>query len=265
MTPQQFQKDFLARIGDISPFRLLLDLVPDVAFFMKDRSGRFVMHNRRSCEYCQVNHERETLGKTDYDFFPKDRAALYVQGDQEVMRSGKPIVNALAPAPENSDKMIVYSKVPVTGKDGRIIGVAGIHRIVEGLRGTPDWYGRFSKVIDHIHRHYGNELDLASLASQAGVSQSQFERRFRQLLGTSPGEYVMRVRVSASRVLLETTDRTIADIALAVGFYDHSHFTRTFRRQMSCSPKQYRDHHRQQSALSQGQAGRGRPGGRANL
>jgi hypothetical protein len=96
------------------------------------------MHNRRSCEYCHVNHERETLGKTDYDFFSKERAALYVQGDQEVMRNGKPIINAIAPAPENSDQMIVYSKVPVYGKNRKIIGVAGIHRIVEGLRGTPD-------------------------------------------------------------------------------------------------------------------------------
>ena len=248
MSKSRFQTDFLSQIGELSPFRQLLDLVPDVAFFMKDRGGRFVMQNQRSCEYCQVNHEWETLGKTDYDFFPKDRAALYVQGDQEVMRSGRPIVNAIAPAPENSDKMIVYSKVPVYDKGGRIIGVAGIHRIIEGLRDTPHWYGRFSTVIDHIHKKYGEEVDIAALAAQAGVSQSQLERRFRQLLGTSPGEYILRVRISASRALLETTDRTIADIALAVGFYDHSHFTRTFRRMMSCSPRQYRDHHRQQSA-----------------
>jgi AraC-like DNA-binding protein len=246
MNAARFQRDFLSQVGDLAPFRQLLDLVPDVAFFMKDRAGRFVMHNRRAVEYCQVRHEWETLGKTDYDFFPKDRAALYVQGDQEVMRTGRPIVNAIAPAPEASDKMIVYSKVPVYDKSGRVIGVAGIHRIVEGLRGTPDWYGRFSKVVDHIHKHYADELELPRLASQAGVSQSQLERRFRQLLGTSPGEYILRVRVNASRELLEATDRTIADIALAVGFYDHSHFTRTFRRMMSCSPKQYRDHHRQQ-------------------
>ena len=132
MKPERFQKEFLARIGDWAPFRHLLDLVPDVAFFMKDRTGRFVMQNRRACEFCQANHERETLGKTDYDFFPKDRAALYVQGDQEVMQNGRPIINAMAPAPENSDKMIVYSKVPVNGRDGRIIGVAGIHRILRG-------------------------------------------------------------------------------------------------------------------------------------
>ncbi len=241
----QFQKRFLAQIGTITPFRQLIDLVPDVAFFMKDRSGRFVMHNQRSCEFFQKSHENEILGKTDYDFFPKEHAALYVQGDQEVMETGKPIINALAPAPEASDKMIVYSKVPVYDKRKRVIGVAGIHRVVDGLRDTPDWYGRFSDVLKHIHRHFAEELDIASLAARANVSQSQLERRFHQLLGTSPGEYLLRVRVNAGRTLLETTDRTIADIAQSVGFYDHSHFTRTFRRMMSCSPRQYRAHHRQ--------------------
>lgn len=247
ISPLQFQRRFLAQVGELAPFRQLLDLVPDVAFFMKDREGRFVMHNRRSCEFFRMANEREILGKTDYDFFEKERAELYVRGDQEVMRTGRPIVNALAPAPESSDKMIVYSKVPVYDKHRRVIGVAGIHRVVDGMRGTPDWYGRFSKVIDHIHRHYDAPVDLAALAARAGVSQSQLERRFRQLLGASPGEYVLRVRINASRTLLESTDRTIADIALSAGFYDHSHFTRTFRRLMSCSPKQYRDHHRQQS------------------
>lgn len=245
MTPLQFQKQFLGRIGDIAPFRQLMDLVPDVAFFMKDHAGRFVMHNRRSCEFFRKSHEREILGKTDYDFFSKEHAALYVQGDREVMNSGRPIINALAPAPETSDQMIVYSKVPVYDKHRRVIGVAGIHRVVDGLRDTPHWYGRFSDVLKHIHRHFGEEIDLAMLAVRAGVSQSQLERRFRQLLGTSPGEYILRVRVNASRELLENTDRTVADIAQAVGFYDNSHFTRSFRRRMSCSPKQYRDQHRQ--------------------
>ena len=89
MTPLQFQKQFLGRIGDIAPFRQLMDLVPDVAFFMKDHAGRFVMHNRRSCEFFRKSHEHEILGKTDYDFFSNEHAALYVQGHQEVMNSGR--------------------------------------------------------------------------------------------------------------------------------------------------------------------------------
>ena len=134
MNPVQFKKAFQRRIGDVRPFERLLDLLPDVAFFMKDRKGRFVMHNRRSCEYCRVSSEAETLGKTDFDFFPEARAKMYVEGDRQVMESGKPILNAIAPAPEEagSDRLIVYSKVPVKDRRGRIIGIAGIQVLPGG-------------------------------------------------------------------------------------------------------------------------------------
>ena len=58
-----------------------------------------------------------------------------------------------------------------------------------------------------------------------------------------PYEYLLRVRITAARTLLESTDRTIADIACETGFYDHSHFTRTFKRLIGASPGQYRKSH----------------------
>jgi len=102
MQPEQFKARFLRQIGGFQPFQQLLDLLPDVAFFMKDRKGRFVMQNRRSLEYCHVELEAETLGKTDYDYWPVDRAAMYVAGDRQVMATGNPIINAIAPAPEEA-------------------------------------------------------------------------------------------------------------------------------------------------------------------
>jgi len=53
----------------------------------------------------------------------------------------------------------------------------------------------------------------------------------------------LRVRITAARTLLETSDRTIADIACETGFYDHSHFTRTFKRIVGISPGLYRKNH----------------------
>ena len=96
MNSKRFQADFLAKIGDLTSFRQLLDLVPDVAFFMKDRAGRFVLQNQRACEYCQVNHERETIGKTDYDFFPiPDAQGLQGGADWMMAFNDTPAVQAL--------------------------------------------------------------------------------------------------------------------------------------------------------------------------
>ena len=54
------------------------------------------------------------------------------------------------------------------------------------------------------------------------------------------------MRINKARMLLETTDRPIVDIALACGFCDHSHFVHTFRREQGVTPGDYRRRHRTQ-------------------
>lgn len=78
----------------------LFDLLPDVNFFIKDRAGRFMALNRCGWEYCGVQREKDAIGKTDLDFFPRRRASEYRKDDEAVMRSGKAIVNRVESAPE---------------------------------------------------------------------------------------------------------------------------------------------------------------------
>ena len=243
MNTLEFQERFLQQMGDIHILQQLFDVLPDVAFFMKDARGRFIMQNRRSQEYSGVSSELEVIGKTDHDLFSKDRADIYVASDRQVIRSGKPILNSIEPAPEHSDRLIVGCKFPIRGKNGKIIGIAGVHRIIEGIRDTSELHGRVATVLDYLHKNYASPLTLADLVKRSGLSQAHFERRFSKILGCSPIDYLLRVRIRAARELLEQTDRTITDIALAVGFYDHSHFTRTFKQLMSCTPFSYRKRH----------------------
>lgn len=244
MRKKNIQQTFLeATGGNVRHFQQLLDLIPDVAFFMKDLQGRFVMHNHRVCDLCGVQHERETHGRTDYEFFPKEQADEYVRGDQEVMRTGKPIINAVCQAPGVTDQLIVYSKVPVFNSKNKIIGVAGIHRIIDNMRGLPQWYGRFAETLAYMHKNYMQSIHVEELAKMAGVSKRQLDRRFIRLFNANPNQYLQRIRVNAARELLETSDQTIADIAQSCGFYDHSHFTRTFKQVMACTPFAYRKRH----------------------
>ncbi|HLP78367.1 MAG TPA: AraC family transcriptional regulator [Candidatus Paceibacterota bacterium] len=245
MKPEKFRQKFLKQLDAIPAFQQLLDLLPDVSFFMKDRQGRFIMNNRRSYEYCRVASERETIGKTDYDFYPKDRADLYVAGDRQVMRTGVPLVNSIAPAPEEegSDKLIIYNKIPLRDRQGRIIGIAGIHREIEGLRATPKTHNRLTRAVQYLHAHHAEPLATRQLAAMVGISHSQFDRQFRKLFGTTLRQYLLRIRVHAACRLLSHTDKGITDIAQAVGFYDHSHFTRTFSRLMGIAPLAFRKQH----------------------
>jgi len=243
MKQLDLQEAFLNQIGDLHILHQLFDVLPDVAFFIKDSRGRFIMQNRRSQDYSGVSSELEVIGKTDHELFSKDRADIYRASDQQVIKSGKPTLNTIEPAPENSDRLIVSSKFPIKGKNGKIIGVAGVHRIIGGMRDTPEWYGNIAKVLDYLHQNYALPITLGDLVKRSRISQAHFERRFSKILGCSPIDYLLRVRIRAARELLEQTDRTITDIALAVGFYDHSHFTKTFKQLMSCTPFAYRKRH----------------------
>jgi len=241
MDPLAIQKAFIGRVVDFRPFKQLFDLLPDVAFFIKDRKGRFVLNNRCATEVCGVGSEAETIGKIGAEFFQDDRMALYRQQDEQVVRTGKPIINAICPAPQRgSNTLIIYSKIPLRDRAGKVIGLAGIWREVRGLRGPPAAWGRLSQAVERMHARYAEAPDFDALAKTAGLSRSQFDRQFRRLFGCSPREHLVYVRIDAASRLLETTTKKATDIALETGFFDHSHFSRTFRRLVGCSPLAYR-------------------------
>jgi len=241
MNPIAVQKNFLGRVADFRPFKQMLDLLPDVALFVKDRRSRFILNNRLATEVCGVNSEAETIGKVGWEFFQAATLKLYLQQDEQVMRTGKPIINAISPAPHRgSDTLIIYSKIPLRDRKEKVIGLVGMWREVRGLRGPPASLGRLSRAVEQMHANYTEPPNFAALAKTAGLSRSQFDRQFRRLFGCSPREHLLYVRIDAASRLLETTAKKTTDIAVETGFYDHSHFSRTFRRFVGCSPLAYR-------------------------
>lgn len=232
---------FFSRLDPKQQPLALFDLLPDVSFFVKDRQGRFVSLNRRGCEYCGVSSEAEAIGKTDHDFFPKTRADAYRSDDQSVMDSGEAIINRIESAPEDagSPRLVTTSKIPLRDSRGRVIGIAGFSRQVERIQsGTAD---AMAKVIRHLHDHFGEDVSSEALAEMAGLSVSHFERRFRLAFGSSPRQYLIRVRIENAARLLRESDQGVTQIAHACGFYDHAHFSRSFRRIMKVTPSNYRE------------------------
>jgi AraC-like DNA-binding protein len=221
----------------------LLKLLPDVSFFLKNRAGQFIGLNQKGCDYCKVSSDSEAIGKTDFDFFPKTRAAAYVADDQEVMNLGIPITNRIECAPEHqgSSRLVMTSKLPLRNSSGDVIGVAGFSREIHEIRQTMDSLDRFAQVAEHIHKHFETAIKTAQLAKIAGLSPSQFERRFQATFGTTARQYLLRVRVEEAARLLRTTDSTVTEIALDCGFHDHSHLNRNFCRIMNVTPTEFRD------------------------
>ncbi len=78
------------------------------------------------------------------------------------------------------------------------------------------------------------------MANVAALSPAHFARAFAATVGVTPFEYVMTRRLARAHELLERTDRSALDIALAVGFKTPSHFASRFRREFGFSPRDIR-------------------------
>ena len=93
---------------------------------------------------------------------------------------------------------------------------------------------------EYISQHLTPAPRLAEVAQVAGVHPMHLARLFRERYGYSMGEFVRRRRIAWACGQLASSDGTIAAIALAAGFADQAHFTRTFRRVTGCTPRWYR-------------------------
>lgn len=94
---------------------------------------------------------------------------------------------------------------------------------------------------DAIDREYGRPLDVPALAKVAIVSEAHFIRQFKAVFGETPHRYLQRRRIERAMALLRSTDRTVGEICVAVGFASFATFSRTFRAVVGVSPTEFRD------------------------
>jgi AraC family transcriptional regulator len=94
-----------------------------------------------------------------------------------------------------------------------------------------------SRAIDYIHTHLSDPLSLDAIAAVEHLTPFHFARLFKQLYGVPPHQYVIQQRVQRAADLLRNPRLTVGDVALMVGFANHSHLTRHFRRIMGYPPR----------------------------
>jgi AraC family transcriptional regulator len=91
-----------------------------------------------------------------------------------------------------------------------------------------------------VHGRFNDSLNLVEIAHAVGVHPTHLARTFKKHYRTTVGEYVRRLRLDwATRRLSETED-SIAEIALAAGFYDQSHFSHLFKQHTGFTPAEFR-------------------------
>ena len=97
------------------------------------------------------------------------------------------------------------------------------------------------KALRYMSEHYGEHIELTDVAAYVQLSPSYFSTLFRQVVGQSFREQLCLIRVEESKQLLLSTDYSLTDIAIAVGFPDQSYYCKVFKRIVGLTPGKFRD------------------------
>lgn len=103
---------------------------------------------------------------------------------------------------------------------------------------SPRW---LQQARDLLHARFTENLTLADVAQTVGVHPVHLAQTFHKTYQCTVGDYVRQLRIEYACHELATSARPIVEIALAAGFCDQSHFTRTFKRSIGAAPSQYRE------------------------
>jgi transcriptional regulator GlxA family with amidase domain len=107
-------------------------------------------------------------------------------------------------------------------------------------RSSEDSNRRMLRARDVMDRQYAEPLDVPTLARVAHVSEAHFIRTFRDTFGETPNRYLQRRRVERAMWLLRSSERSVTDICMAVGFSSLGTFSRVFAEIVGEPPSSYR-------------------------
>ncbi len=118
----------------------------------------------------------------------------------------------------------------------------GLHSAARLRRGhrDPHTLARLRRARAFIDARHGDALDLEAIARAACLSRFHFLRLFRQAYGETPHRYLQRRRIEAARELLASTDLSVTEVCLEVGFESLGSFSSLFAREVGLAPMHYR-------------------------
>ena len=116
----------------------------------------------------------------------------------------------------------------------------GQEQYSEPLQFQAESVSRFTELTTWIPTHLNEDLSVEVLAGRACLCPRHFSRRFKADLGTSPADFVERLRLDEARRRLSNEDNSIGNVGLSVGFKSADAFRRAFERRLGVSPSDYR-------------------------
>jgi PAS domain S-box-containing protein len=191
----------------------LMDSIPDTIYF-KDRSSRFTRINKAQVSVLGVDDPGEAIGKTDLDFQSPELANVFYSEEQEIIWTGKPMIDRIEfnPTADGRPRWFSATKVPIFDRDGQINGLVGISRDITEHMLTEEEIRQLNKdlqnhaaELESVNKElesfsYSVSHDLrAPLRSIDGFSHAILED-YIEILPEQGRDYFLRIRASAQRM-----------------------------------------------------------------
>jgi sigma-B regulation protein RsbU (phosphoserine phosphatase) len=140
---------------DASILRVLMDTIPDKIYF-KDRQSRFVRNNIAHAKSLGAASPGDCVGKSDYDYFSRSHADEALRDEQEILRTGRPVIGKVEKNTllDGSFSWVSTTKLPWRDEAGRLIGTFGLTRDITATKLAEDKFNEertlLRTIIDHL-------------------------------------------------------------------------------------------------------------------
>ena len=194
---------------------------------------------------CHIPHEYHTIGNTEFIWIHLDGSNSKDFFEQIMAKYGSFIFNpSVAEAIQQQIFEMVYeyrNALPHL----EIHESVKIYQLLATLlsdltKGTAQEQKPIEIAHDYIRRHYAENITLTEIAAIVNMSQFHFSRQFKKLFGYSPHEFLILTRINMAKQLLKTTNKTIKEISLSVGYQNINAFEYAFTSRVGVPPTTFR-------------------------
>ena len=132
---REAKQDTECTLDELTILRAVVAKLPDL-LYVKDTQSRFLLANQATATAMGAAAASDLIGKTDFDFYPRELARGFYADDQKIIATGQPLVSRDEHIQEadGSKRWILTTKVPLIAEDGGIAGIIGIGRNITALK-----------------------------------------------------------------------------------------------------------------------------------
>ncbi len=192
--------------------RSLIDNLPD-SIYIKDTRSRFVIGNIEVAHRVGVTSPDEFIGKTDHDFYPEELASKYYADEQEVIRSGRPLVSREEQVVNQTTGETIWNlttKVPWRDSHGKIVGVMGIGRNITERKQAEEALEAANQQLQASEqqlRAANQQLEAAN--QQLRSNEQQFKATNQQLNATNQQLRASEQQLKAAHQQLQASEQQL--------------------------------------------------------